>query len=333
MDTKKFLQNPHEFARLYPITTRYGSSVKPGLSMKAKTFDIADETETGYQITGDSRILWFRLESAQSKLQAGSSALTLAEGPDEGFVPTYWLPWSENQIYRMTLRPSSKVNDGVDPDYFFTAPVSGCSIFVEGPPEQPTVYHANAQTHGGDYDGLAAKAYKRLQKEKADYMRQRYLALSATHEKRGKGVTTAGPGNPREVSALHYLNRGFQPDFPDDLQEVVDTLVGNKHRKNVVIDENLGKIKVKTAEGTVFGVRKDGTWKFYFQKRVLVTYLVNEQKEEVAGQTLTEWGKSFFDQSAWARWLNPKWRKETSWMTLSCAQFWPDGGGQAVVRL
>lgn len=331
MDMKKFLENPHEFARLYPITTRFGSSVAPGTAMKEKAFKVNEETENGYQIRGANRILWFRMERARSNEQAGASELMLAEEQTKDFAPTYWLPWAENQIYRITLRPSGKSKKDIDPDYFFTAPVNGCSVFVEGPPEQPTVYHANAQTHGGEFNQETAKAFKKLQRQKADYMRERYLAFSSAHEKQGKGVTTAGPDNPREVNTTHYFNRGFHEAFTDDLKEVVEKLVEKTKGIKVVIDQD--RVKVEDVAGTVFGVRKDGEWKFYFQKRVMVTFFVNEQKLAVAKQSYAEWGKSFFDKSAYGKWWNPNWVKGQSWLTLTCAQFWPDGGGQAVVRI
>lgn len=44
----------------------------------------------------------------------------------------------------------------------------------------------------------------------------------------------------------------------------MDKLVEKTKRNKIVIDESQGKVKVESVEGTVFGVRKDGTWKFYF---------------------------------------------------------------------
>ncbi len=64
----------------------------------------------------------------------------------KGTIPVCFLPWGANKIVHMTI---PAVPDGLNdwhqfdyPLFFFTAALSGCSVFVKGAPKNPTVYHA-----------------------------------------------------------------------------------------------------------------------------------------------------------------------------------------------
>jgi len=49
----------------------------------------------------------------------------------------YFLTWSEDRTAAVTLGTKAK--------FFFTSSLSGCSVSVVGPPDAPTVFHANAK--------------------------------------------------------------------------------------------------------------------------------------------------------------------------------------------
>ena len=64
---------------------------------------------------------------------------------DVGAVPVYWLPWySVGGIVKLQIDARGVNNP--DPNIFFTAALSGCSIFIQGPVNSPTVFHAGGET-------------------------------------------------------------------------------------------------------------------------------------------------------------------------------------------
>ena len=124
-----------------------------------------------WSVKGKSRIVATDLlrkgDSVIVKVKLKAEDLGAAVAND--WMPTYWLPWGRNRVVRTTLRPRSlttrtgapkegkdlditriDVNnvhyaqDSNDPVFFLTSSVNGCAVFVEGPEEQPTVYHGNA---------------------------------------------------------------------------------------------------------------------------------------------------------------------------------------------
>src|SRR5687768_14128981 len=68
-----------------------------------------------------------RAELGSFTLQPGASSLAVQ-----------WLPWLSHSIVGLTL--------GASPDIFVTAAINGCSVFVTGAPNAPTVYHAGIGT-------------------------------------------------------------------------------------------------------------------------------------------------------------------------------------------
>ena len=92
-----------------------------------------------YDVAKHIRAAYFRLENNPSF--AGTIRLMSSHGQDPNGNLCYWLPWSENNIFRIELRPY-----GLDrnPLFFFTAALSGCSVFFEGNRDFPIVCHANA---------------------------------------------------------------------------------------------------------------------------------------------------------------------------------------------
>ena len=324
----QFRENPVEFARLHPLTV-----LGPGFAMKEKPFDHGEETITGYQVPGLNRICWFdvdRMRGDPTVLEVGLEA-----NFDEALEPAYWLPWQQNEIIRTTLRPSKKAEgalEGVEPNFFFTAPLTGCSVFVEGPRDQPTVYHANALSHAGTFDTpLRKQAFLELQRTKIEEMEARFRGFSTQHEKLSRGEVRTPPGErARETTMMDYMSRAHRSDFPQDLVEVVRKATNGKFSK---IEVAGNKIVVTNIEGTVFGVRDHGEWTFYFQRRVRISHLINDYKGTVGRQTWGRYGFSWFWLPDYWRWWWQSWKVQNEmWLPLTVTEFWPAGGGQIVLR-
>lgn len=140
----------------------------------------------------------------------------------------YCLPWQQNRITYVTLE---------DPNtsYFFTSSLSGCSIFVTGTWERPTVYHANARNIGG---------------EQEDDKRQEYM---------------------NELFRLASINKKFiarltKADYrPDDkIQRKRDQ--GRTFVKRGEEDQAFAE------DTTVIGFKKSGKWQFYFQLNIYMEF-------------------------------------------------------------
>lgn len=325
-----FRKNPVEFAKKYPLTVP-----GPGKTMhfKEKQFDHDEEAFTGYQVAGSERIYWFDI--GRMKGEPSMTEVQLQSAADEQLEPAYWLPWAEDQIIRTALRPSRKATgslEGIDPDYFFTAPLTGCSVFIEGPRDQPTVYHANAKSHAGTFaNQLTRKQFVELQQAKVEEMEKRFAAFSTQQEKKSRGLVRLGPGKSgREASMLDYMSRAHSPDFPNELEEVVSKATNGKYSKIEVAGQ---KIVVTHTEGTVFGVRAYGEWTFYFQKRVRIQHLVNDYQVGVGNQGSIRYGVSWLNPVDYWSWARQSWRVQNEiWLPLTCREFWPAGDGQIVTR-
>jgi hypothetical protein len=136
------------------------------------------------------------------------------------------------------------------PDIFFTAGINGCSVFVRGPLNAPTVYHAGID---GPLPGGDAVAHWR-------------------------NLFRAVAGNPAvfgEVNKLHYANakrRDYNPDMAGpDADQVVGTADSQTYRQFLkgLHGDALG-IEQVVPWGAVFGIRTGGNWTFYLQENVQI---------------------------------------------------------------
>ncbi len=328
---KEFLKDPVAFGEKRPFTV-----LGPGrrLTFKEKEYTHDDETFTGYQVSGADRIHWFDIERMRGDLTLFE--VQLQNESEQGLRAAYWLPWAEDQIFRTTLRPSKKAKDDlkdVDPDYFFTAALNGCSVFVEGARDQPTVYHANAKSHSGTFaTDLTKKQFIDLQIAKIAEMEKRFVAFSTQQEKLSRGgVVRQGPGpSGRESTMFDYMSRAHSPHFSKELEDVVSKATNGQYTKVEVAGQ---KIVVTDAEGTVFGVRVKGEWTFYFQKRVRIRHLVNDYESSVSNQGTVRWGLSFLNPVDYWDWAKSNWKVQAEmWLPLTCKEFWPNGAGSVVMR-
>jgi hypothetical protein len=79
-----------------------------------------------------------RSERRQMIVDLGLDGVNVARAKashEASILRAYYLKWSANASYVMTLDD--------DADYFFTAPMNGCAVFVAGNEDTPTVCHAN----------------------------------------------------------------------------------------------------------------------------------------------------------------------------------------------
>jgi hypothetical protein len=169
------------------------------------------------------------------------------------YVKFYWLPWDQRGgIVKISLivpppRPGQKA--WPDPDLFFTAALSGCSIFVRGSRKHPTVYHAGI---GGTSPGGPGEHWRKL-----------YKAIIPDEEGTEEEFSKRS-----EVNTLDYVQKTGRPQ-----KDVTDYGKFLKKKQKEV------KAKIVHSWGCVFGIRDENqNWSFYYQLNVCVTYQKMKKK-------------------------------------------------------
>jgi len=183
-------------------------------------------------------------------------------------IPLFYLPYALNCHRRMTLVDKQGVGGAA---LFLTDPVDGCSVYVEGTRQAPTVSHLNANSeHMAGLADLPPKTQPVQRKadwsHKADHMHNRYAAVAQSKRvAAGAGLTAA-----RRVDYKHYGMRlgademGFEASLPAlQLAHRAPTTIGGAA---------VATMELMHAAGTVFGLFFLGHWTFYVQRRALVTY-------------------------------------------------------------
>jgi hypothetical protein len=165
----------------------------------------------------------------------------------------YFLPWLTHNIVGMTIPAGG-------PDIFFTAAINGCSVFVKGPANRPSVYHAGIGTNltQGAYKGKVSSLQKAAKKGDAPLFWRLLLDNKVPGASR----------DPRfgEVNKTHYVRDGTKSRFDK----------GNTTKRADAFDAFLRKkgmnISLANPWGCVFGFREGGNWSFYLQENLTLLY-------------------------------------------------------------
>jgi hypothetical protein len=174
-----------------------------------------------------------------------------------GWVPVYYLPWGDGKAIRLTIPTHDPLNPG--PDRFFTAALSGCSIFFQGTPQNPTIYHCGGDSGQGVNAQHGAEFWQEVMQRfiAADTARGKNKgALFAQDVNKTQYVKTPGVGTgtlaPGEGTSTHAA-MAFQHWLEAD------------NRDNLVLEE-------VNPWACVMGIRDGADWAFYLQQNATVIY-------------------------------------------------------------
>ena len=325
-NNKKFLKSPVKFAQTRTLSIGGqggGIGSSPEQTSPVSPDLIVKGGNTPYSsVKGGARVLSANLET-ETSARVSLSLVPYDQRRNRDF-PIFFLPWQANRVTKIKLSTPDDV--GGDVRIFFTAALTGCSVFVEGDPKNPTVYHANAKADMPD--GLAqvvddetnnqARRYKELQ------MRNRVAAMR-------KDKPAAQMNNLRVVEPLDYDPQGFDPAdgiAHDRISRVERTRLISRAAKvanirrgdlghgNAASERTGGEAKSINPYivfyGTVFGLKnKLDNWEFYYQCKANVVMF-----EHIRGD-----GSKINDYAS-----------KTRIIPAFVRQFWPNGGGVAVAR-
>lgn len=165
-----------------------------------------------------------------------------------GWAPVYFLPWdSAGAVVR--LRIPRKGESDPDPDIFLTAAINGCSVFVQGDADAPTVYHAGGYTGESDHNQAARFWREALASHLRSSARARARGAVGGEVNKTQYVTTPGTvGNSTTPRAQQY-----------------ETWLKQKLDKT-------GRFTITMVNpwGCVMGIRTGTTWSFYLQENATV---------------------------------------------------------------
>ena len=198
---KKFMEDPVAFMRKYSVCV--ADDVQGDIGDKAVSMATTASTQDYIFSTMDApkRVAWLNFDKPHGTginktFGPKSEGSVLVDGSyavRPGKVKSYFLPWTAGGgIINLTI-PTMGTHGYADDDvkYFFTATITGCSIFIKGTPQSPTIYHAGGQT--GQNDPVkAARFWRRLmtthsgggaivgEVNKTDYVSERNLGTVAS---------------------------------------------------------------------------------------------------------------------------------------------------------
>jgi hypothetical protein len=311
-ENARFLANPFTFCLSHAL---HPQDLAGGVG--------ARKPENYFSVDKDERVKWCQIVPGadlpygficgsnsgcySAKVQKARPAATDASN----WFPVFYLPYANNETFRITLKNRQA---GVpDPDIFITSAVDGCSVFIEGEPTEPTVYHVNHS--GGAPPALVGNqvAWDAYYDPKRAGMEQR---VNLTHSPKALRQNPPLPAatQPKAVHATEYMDlvherrAGFEQDvYKRQIRDEVKAA-----------NPKLKKIRVTGTDykpcGTVFGWRRNGRWTFYYQKRAIMYYLWEAKKKGLSGGEQTG--------------NRPVCRE----YPLDCWEFFPNGKGRVFAR-
>ena len=294
----ELLKEPVKCGSIYGFEIQSGA----GTRWKRKAVDAADPNVQSFAVVGgESRVRTATLRTVQRTCRVNVGPYDPDADYEDEF-PVYYLHWEENGLVRIKLKRSRRVELKAEPRVFFTANLNGCLVSVEGPADEPTVYHSNVTDYkgspGNDQSVPQDKALRRIGKKVAA-MYSGYRAMSTQHDNRSE--THIQPGH---ISQYQYQTLVGRPSGAKD-ERRARTLLEEQARE-------LGKhtagsvVTSEQSRGAVFGVRDQaGRWAFYFQRQLKVRF-----------------HRVHLDLPTGTTQLIPLYE---DWATLRCERFWPDG--------
>jgi hypothetical protein len=322
-----FLNNPETFAKNYAISVidRNLAVVPPdplkGPNMRGQGYlKVAKADRVSYCQISDSG---GTSSTAVTGATGGRAAIitdALPVGPDvANWFAVYYLPWAGNQTFRITLKPGAV--GGADPDIFFTSALNGCSVFVEGTAQVPTVYHLNdAASAGGEAPiGSDLPTNTAFWNPLKNNMEARFQGATSPkavlHTPGGQAVQGA-----KVVHALDYMDvtqHYYQGLMLGSIQKLnKEELLATTQKPGELVSDVAYRGNIYQPYGTVFGWKQHNAWRFFFQKRGFIAYQYQKTYDAKSkykpGQSDTFYVKRH--------------------VRYDCQEFWPNGGGQAVAK-
>ena len=275
------LNDPQKLLKLYALGV--ADDIEDNRGTAIGTVKLNGKNHTWNRVSGGNRIAYVNLTkkprlppnlAVNASTYAGNASDTVSVSgqfdEDPALVPVYFLPWIKDgdggvvnlHIPDVAIKPqvaNSQGNLVPSPSIFFTASISGCSIFFKNTTREPRIYHAGGATGHLNDPAKAAKHWRRVMNNN--------LANA-------KGATHA------QVDKRQYIDDGVTDGGPvgstTNRADTYDTWLQNKYSNRL-------SITYVQPWGSVIGFRDAvaGTWTFYLQENATIFYV--EYKKNLLG--------------------------------------------------
>jgi hypothetical protein len=285
----EFVANPEAFMKRYSCAPVGNISGRTGVADATEFVPDHDKKDYKYRVMpGKESIAWLNFDKvhrpddfasrAKAVMAHHATSQILVTGsytPDPLKVRAYFLPWDPDNIISLTIPPVAAGRHGVS--LFFTAGINGCSIFIKGSAQNPTIYHAGGFTNR-EHDAAKGAAF--------------WEELMESHD--ATKIATTGP-------TLATVNK---TDYTVDMVLSKVEVTGNKGGQiTQVKNTKLGTMNSRIYEqwlnqdqgdefmiesvaptGCVMGMRDAaGDWSFYLQQNVTIEYYKFKKKWTITG--------------------------------------------------
>lgn len=276
----EFLSDPHGYARANVLALTEGP-VRP-INLRAVYYDQhhPERQESFLYSTIDDRqrVAFGEVDVGHAAAGfQGAKVIRITEQYASGLFPMFWLPYQRNSTRKMTLKDKRDApvarREGGNPRVFFTSALNGCSVFIEGSREHPTVTHVNAGEfrvtegpvdEGKTHDDRIGRTLE---------IERRVARLP-----RPSSLTTPGkvPGQTLAPAAIlhghNYLPNYFR-NVPNKQNVVETAYIQQASAALGVAQANIADVQVNHS-ALVFGAKSRQTdeWQFWVQQRARVQF-------------------------------------------------------------
>ena len=189
-------------------------------------------------------------------------------------LPCFYLPYQDDSNHRITLYYRS---GSVNPDFFISDIVNGCTVYVEGTATKPTVYHLNAKTtlpkkKSTDLTPVTLMPkYAENRKLFAKGWDLKWETMDARVRSDAPAPSSVAAQPSRTTFKVEGPDYQVWPGPPTHAFVASLTQLQTQGRiPQLVGTDSVDAIELDTSEGSVFGVRQGANWRFFVQKKALV---------------------------------------------------------------
>jgi hypothetical protein len=266
----RFRDNALQFLKKYPVVPYDGDCPDEGGDYDLITMD-------------DSRqkplILNMTLATSRGTFFSFGLGLGSKVSPS---VPIYFLPWKSHRIVSLTIPAGTR-----GPNIFFTAGINGCSVFVDGPDTNPTIYHAGVTTPWRRPGNSVCQPVRTVSGNFTDGKPDNVVLLwrELFWNKSTNTARTIRRGNRdhpnynfAEVNKTDYMNTPRVGPF----QQTVERTWPKKY-----------KIEACREWGCFFGIRVGTQWSFYLQENATIYFTDTKTKDQYRTSRVIQLTKKF----------------------------------------
>jgi hypothetical protein len=244
---EKFRADPVAFMKKFTVIPGDAGSIGTLVGTMDRKNKLSNNDFSYSHMNENSRVAYLEFK----KLPSGASSSNAHPGgaidvsgqlyPTVDAIKSYYLPWGMNKVISLTIPALGTTVRHNDVEYFFTAAISGCSIFIKGTPQAPTIFHAGGTTGKAD------------PREAAQFWR----------DMMSKHAQTRGPVD-AEINKTNYV-----------LDQVGAGTAHSRQFEAWLAGNTPGNLTVEDVAptGCVMGLRDaQGDWSFYLQENVTITH-------------------------------------------------------------